>query len=51
MRSNSRLEDDVNITELAARTKNFSGAEINGLVKAASSYGMYLHHPGSGTAS
>jgi vesicle-fusing ATPase len=38
MRSNGRLEDDVNIPELAARTKNFSGAEINGLVKAASSY-------------
>ncbi|KAI0136891.1 P-loop containing nucleoside triphosphate hydrolase protein [Xylariales sp. AK1849] len=38
MRSNGRLEDDVNLPELAARTKNFSGAEINGLVKAASSY-------------
>lgn len=38
MRSNGRLEDNVNIPELAKLTKNFSGAEINGLVKAASSY-------------
>ncbi|KAI1843038.1 hypothetical protein JX265_005182 [Neoarthrinium moseri] len=38
MRENGRLESNVDIRELAARTKNFSGAEINGLVKAASSY-------------
>lgn len=43
MRNNGRLEDDVDISDLAARTKNFSGAEINGLVKAAASYAFERH--------
>ncbi|ORY56880.1 vesicular-fusion protein-like protein sec18 [Pseudomassariella vexata] len=38
LRVNGRLAGDVNIGELAAKTKNFSGAEIIGLVKAAASY-------------
>ncbi|KAF3025605.1 transport between ER and Golgi ATPase protein [Neopestalotiopsis sp. 37M] len=38
MREHGRIDGDVNLADLAARTKNFSGAEINGLVKAASSY-------------
>lgn len=38
MRENGRIDAGVDLPDLAARTKNFSGAEINGLVKAASSY-------------
>lgn len=38
-----RLAPDVDIAELARLTKNFSGAEIEGLVRAASSYAMNRH--------
>ena len=37
MRASGRMAPDVNIEELAALTKNFSGAEISGLVRAAQS--------------
>ena len=37
MKKSGRLDPDVNIEELAALTKNFSGAEIEGLVRAAQS--------------
>lgn len=40
MKENGKLAPDVNIEELAALTKNFSGAEIEGLVKAAQSTAM-----------
>lgn len=43
MRNNSLLSSDVNIEELAALTKNFSGAEIAGLVKAATSFAFNRH--------
>lgn len=43
MRNNDVLEHDVNLDELAKLTKNFSGAEINGLVKAASSFAFSRH--------
>lgn len=43
MRSNNVIDSDVNIDELAKLTKNFSGAEINGLVKAASSFAFSRH--------
>lgn len=43
MRKNDVLESDVNVDELAKLTKNFSGAELNGLVKAASSYAFSRH--------
>jgi vesicle-fusing ATPase len=43
MRNNKVLETDVNVEELAKLTKNFSGAEINGLVKAASSFAFSRH--------
>jgi vesicle-fusing ATPase len=43
MRNNDVLEPDVNVDELAKLTKNFSGAEINGLVKAASSFAFSRH--------
>jgi vesicle-fusing ATPase len=38
MRDNNFLEADVSLDDLAERTKNFSGAEIEGLVKSAASY-------------
>ncbi|KAI9888461.1 MAG: transport between ER and Golgi ATPase protein [Vezdaea aestivalis] len=38
MRSNNVIDQDVDIHELAHLTKNFSGAEIGGVVKSASSY-------------
>lgn len=40
MRKHNKLDSDVNIKELATRTKNFSGAEIEGLVRAAQSTAM-----------
>lgn len=43
MRANNVIDGDVNIEELAKLTKNFSGAEINGLVKAASSFAFNRH--------
>jgi SpoVK/Ycf46/Vps4 family AAA+-type ATPase len=38
MRANNVIDSDVDIEELAKLTKKFSGAEINGLVKAALSF-------------
>jgi len=38
MRKNKLLDPSVNIEELARLTKNFSGAEISGLVRAAASF-------------
>ncbi|TFY64705.1 hypothetical protein EVJ58_g2436 [Rhodofomes roseus] len=43
MRQNNVMAPDVNIEELAALTKNFSGAEINGLVKSATSFAFSRH--------
>ncbi|KAF2012018.1 vesicle-fusing ATPase [Aaosphaeria arxii CBS 175.79] len=43
MKKNGVIDNDVNIPELAKLTKNFSGAEINGLVKAASSFAFSRH--------
>uniref|UniRef100_A0A7E4V7Z1 Vesicle-fusing ATPase n=1 Tax=Panagrellus redivivus TaxID=6233 RepID=A0A7E4V7Z1_PANRE len=40
MREYKKLGDDVNIDDIAKRTKNFSGAEIEGLVRAAQSSAM-----------
>lgn len=40
MREYKKLNPDVNLEELAKRTKNFSGAEIEGLVRAAQSSAM-----------
>lgn len=37
MKENNKLAADVDVKELAALTKNFSGAEIEGLVRAAQS--------------
>ncbi|KAI5810245.1 P-loop containing nucleoside triphosphate hydrolase protein [Peziza echinospora] len=43
MRSNDAIERDVDIDELASMTKNFSGAEIGGLVKSATSFAFNRH--------
>lgn len=43
MLQNNVMDTDVNLYELAKLTKNFSGAEINGLVKAASSFAFSRH--------
>lgn len=40
IRTNRKLAPDVDIAELARETKNFSGAEIEGLVRAAMSTAM-----------
>ena len=40
MRENKLLNSDVNIEEIAKRTKNFSGAELEGLVISATSFAM-----------
>ncbi|KAJ5093071.1 hypothetical protein N7456_008932 [Penicillium angulare] len=43
MRNNNVLDSDVDLPELALMTKNFSGAEIAGLVKSASSFAFSRH--------
>jgi vesicle-fusing ATPase len=43
MSTNGILDPNVNFEELAALTKNYSGAEINGLVKAAASFAFSRH--------
>ncbi|KAJ5135154.1 uncharacterized protein N7515_004432 [Penicillium bovifimosum] len=43
MRTNNVMDTDVDLAELARLTKNFSGAEIAGLVKSASSFAFSRH--------
>ncbi|KAM0705009.1 hypothetical protein Q7P35_007796 [Cladosporium inversicolor] len=43
MVENNVMGHDVNLPELAKLTRNFSGAEINGLVKSASSFALQRH--------
>lgn len=43
MRTNGVMEHDVDLLELATLTKNFSGAELNGLVKSATSFAFSRH--------
>lgn len=40
MREFDKMAEDVDLAELAQKTKNFSGAEIEGLVRAAQSTAM-----------
>ncbi|PVU87142.1 hypothetical protein BB559_006171 [Furculomyces boomerangus] len=43
MRESNILHSDVNLNELAVLTRNFSGAEIAGLIKSASSFAFNRH--------
>lgn len=43
MRVNQVLGGDVDVGELARVTKNFSGAELGGLIKSATSFAMNRH--------
>ncbi|CAG8566803.1 17083_t:CDS:2, partial [Dentiscutata heterogama] len=43
MKQNDIMDSDVDLDELASLTKNFSGAEITGLVKSASSFAFNRH--------
>ncbi|KAJ7213717.1 P-loop containing nucleoside triphosphate hydrolase protein [Mycena haematopus] len=43
MRTNRVMDEDVDLEELAGLTKNFSGAEINGLIKSATSFAFNRH--------
>ncbi|KAH9967085.1 P-loop containing nucleoside triphosphate hydrolase protein [Lactifluus volemus] len=43
MRKNGVMDSDVDLKELARLTKNFSGAEIGGLVKSATSFAFNRH--------
>ena len=43
MKENKILGDDVDTAELASLTKNFSGAEIAGLVRSATSFALNSH--------
>ncbi|XP_067931264.1 vesicle-fusing ATPase-like [Watersipora subatra] len=46
IKGNDKLDSNVDLVELAAQTKNFSGAELAGLVRAATSTAMnrYIKH-------
>lgn len=50
MRKSGGLGSDVDIDELANLTKNFSGAELNGLVRSASSFAMNSYVKGGTVA-
>ncbi|CAG8598288.1 35733_t:CDS:10 [Gigaspora margarita] len=43
MKDHDLMDSDVDLDELASLTKNFSGAEITGLVKSASSFAFNRH--------
>lgn len=43
MKASGNLDPDVDLDELASRTKNFSGAEISGLVRSATSFALNRH--------
>ncbi|XP_055767985.1 vesicle-fusing ATPase-like [Salvelinus fontinalis] len=49
MRQFNLLGSDVDVSELAAETKNYSGAELEGLVRAAQSTAMNRHIKASAT--
>ncbi|KAF5393083.1 hypothetical protein D9757_001265 [Collybiopsis confluens] len=43
MRQNGVMDSDVDLPEIASTTKNFSGAEIGGLIKSATSFAFNRH--------
>jgi vesicle-fusing ATPase len=48
MKKSNTLSDDVDLNSLAAQTKNFSGADISGLVRSATSF-AFSHYIKPGT--
>jgi len=50
MKNNNVMNSDVDLAELAALTKNFSGAELSGLVKSATSFAFARHTKAGTTA-
>ena len=50
MNDNGRMASDVDLHELARLTRNFSGAEIQGLVKSATSFALQRHIKGGTVA-
>ena len=50
MKENNVMAGDVDLVKLAAMTKNFSGAELSGLVKSATSYAFARHTKAGTTA-
>lgn len=50
MRNNGIMASDVDLAELARLTRNFSGAEIAGLVKSATSFAVQRHIKGGSAA-
>ncbi|AFZ79046.1 N-ethylmaleimide-sensitive factor, putative [Theileria equi strain WA] len=47
MRESKRLSDDVDLDEICSLTKNYSGAELEGLVKCAVSFAIQRHIDGN----
>src|ERR1700722_1028296 len=43
MKKNGVMDSDVDLNEIATRTKNFTGAEIGGLIKNATSFAFNRH--------
>jgi len=43
MRENKVMDKDVDMNELAQQTKNYSGAEIEGFIKSATSFALNRH--------
>jgi vesicle-fusing ATPase len=50
MRENKKMAADVNLAELAHLTRNFSGAEIQGLIRSATSFALQRHIKGGTVA-
>ena len=40
MKSNEYLDDSVDLKEIARKTKNYTGAELEGVVKSAQSFAL-----------
>lgn len=40
MRENNYMAEDINLDDIASRTKNYSGAELEGVVKSAASFAL-----------
>jgi vesicle-fusing ATPase len=47
MRDHKLMDADVNLDMLQGLTKNFSGAEISGLIRGATSFAFHRHEPGT----